>query len=733
MYRKPWLRVSLVVLTLVLLLVLNAQRSAARPRLDSPNDNNTPAHTDEFVARVYYENIADIESLVSYDVWEYNNLDEQYVLVAMNDSIFQKLSSEGWKLEVDQEATDAMHASTHSRTFNGGYRTVAEIYAELTAINTASPNLTEVVIYGSSYCQSQGGCTTPGGQFTPGHDLKAMRITNEAIAGPKPIFFLMANIHAREITTPELAMRLIDWLVDGYGVDADATWLVDHHEVWVVPIVNPDGHWIVELGPYYQRKNANRSNGCSTQWPPTSSTQYGIDLNRNHTFMWNTGGSSSNTCDQTYRGPSAGSEIEVASLQNFVLSLIPDQRGPGINDAAPDTTTGIFISLHSYSELVLWPWGNTTNPAPNSTGLQAIGNKFATYNGYTACQPSVCLYLTSGTSDDWSYGELGIPSYTFEVGTAFMPTYSTIDSVQWPENRPAFIYAAKIARTPYMLVKGPDALSLSASVTNGTLNISGSINDSSNGNQPVASAVYYIDTPPWAGGTNTGNLSASDGTFNSSVEGVTGAIDVSGLSNGQHILYVQGQDNQGNAGPFSAVFFTTPGSSGTNFQNPSANAAVTSSAGDNNGFQTNAANAYANDGLFAVDTNSGNGTSTSCTSTQKDKHIYSNYGFSIPGTAVIDGIEVRLDGRVDSTSGSPRFCVQLSWNGGTSWTTAKTTTNLTTSELTYLLGGGTDTWGRTWASGDFSDTNFRVRIIPIASSTARDFSLDWATVRVIYH
>jgi len=136
-----------------------------------------------------------------------------------------------------------------------------------------------------------------------------------------------------------------------------------------------------------------------------------------------------------------------------------------------------------------------------------------------------------------------------------MPTYSTIDSVQWPENRPAFIYAAKIARTPYMTVKGPDSLTLNTSdAGGGNMTLTASINDSNNGGQTVAAATYYIDTPPWAGGT-AGSMSASDGSFNSTVEGATATINVSGLPAGQHIVFVQGQDSAGNLGAFTAAFF----------------------------------------------------------------------------------------------------------------------------------------------------------------------------------
>ena len=170
----------------------------------------------------------------------------------------------------------------------------------------------------------------------------------------------------------------------------------------------------------------------------------------------------------------------------------------------------------------------------------------------------------------------------------------------------------------------------------------------------------------------------------------------------------------------------------TGLLSPTTSAAVTSGSGDNDGYQLNPSNAFANDGLFAVDTNSGTNSNSSCTSNRKDRHIFYNYGFSVPGGATITGIEVRADGRTDSTSGSPRFCVEISWNGGVSWTAAKTTSTLTTSEATYLLGGSTDTWGRTWASGDLTNGNFRIRITDVANNTSRDFSLDWLAVQVTY-
>ena len=181
------------------------------------------------------------------------------------------------------------------------------------------------------------------------------------------------------------------------------------------------------------------------------------------------------------------------------------------------------------------------------------------------------------------------------------------------------------------------------------------------------------------------------------------------------------------------IWDPAPYLSTTGFLSPSANAAVTSSAGDNNGYQTSPTNAYADGGGNAADDNSGTGTSTSCGSTGKDRHRYYNYGVSLPAGATVTGIEARLDAWADSSFGTSRLCVEMSWNGGSSWTSAKTTADLTSSETSYYAGGATDLWGRaSWSAADLSDANFRVRITDVSDSTSRDFRLDWAPIRVYY-
>jgi len=536
-----------------------------------------------FVVRVYYDHIDQLEGLAGHDIWQFNH-QARYVLAAVDYYGYANLVDAGWRVEVDEETNARLNRQQQYFTdFAGGYRTVEELYADLEAMNQAYPDLSELVQYGQSHCLSAGGCVMGGGETLPGFPLLALRLTNEhrpgssavdgetITMGSKPVFFLLANIHAREITTPELAMRFLQQLLDGYGVDPDVTWLVDYHEIWVVPTANPDGHWLVELGdteaygnkPFFHRKNANNDtneNGKPdrTAWPPSIVAQPGIDLNRNHSFGWSLLGASDQPCDLIYHGPSAASENETAAIEQLITALFPDQRGPEPDDAAPDDTTGIFITLHSYGDMVLWPWGDRDSDAPNKSGLQAIGDKLASFNGYVSCQAGPCLYPTSGASDDWAYGVLGIPAYTFEIGGSFMPPFSEIEQRQWPDNGPALLYAAKIARTPYMTARGPVVHQPVVTGDTSPLTLTATVDDATSGGHWIGGAIATIDTPPWVEGVATIPLEAADGTFDGAVEEVFGSIPTDELTPGWHMLFVQGQDSAGNWGAVSAAFFEAP-------------------------------------------------------------------------------------------------------------------------------------------------------------------------------
>ena len=156
--KRFWSLLLLVALVIVIAAVgLNGKAAA---------QDGTPAFAlpdGAFVSRVYYEDIADLEGLARYDMWEINNLQEQYVLVSMNSAIYDELVQAGWRVVPDSEATAQLTPAMGNRTFFGGYRTVDELYADMSTSNSAHPTLTEIIDYGDSYCKSTGGCTTAGG------------------------------------------------------------------------------------------------------------------------------------------------------------------------------------------------------------------------------------------------------------------------------------------------------------------------------------------------------------------------------------------------------------------------------------------------------------------------------------------------------------------------------------------------------------------------------------------
>ncbi|MGW2424295.1 M14 family zinc carboxypeptidase [Streptomyces sp. NPDC001709] len=351
----------------------------------------------------------------------------------------------------------APHASAAGDTYDGGYHTVTAQYAHMDQITSQHPDLAKEVTYGQSWLKQHG---------QGGRDLKAICITklqtDDCALNPnsaKPRFFLMSQIHARELTTGETSWRWIDALTSGYGKDSAITKLMDTTEMWVVPDANPDGVDMVAAGgdnPVLQRKNADNSHGsrCGT----SAYSQIGVDLNRNAGTHWDTSGTSSAPCDQTYGGPAGNSEVETTALENLFRQLFPAVRtGTGDTAPAPSTAKGMMITLHSDASMVLFPWEYKASVhTGNDTALRALAAHMASITGYQYGQAGEILYNASGGTDDWTYDKLGLASFTIEIGDSdgagcdgFTPPYSCQDSYFWPKIKPALLYAAQQATAPY--------------------------------------------------------------------------------------------------------------------------------------------------------------------------------------------------------------------------------------------------------------------------------------------
>ncbi|MDP9762653.1 M14 family zinc carboxypeptidase [Deinococcus enclensis] len=549
------------------------QAPAAGSIVATPDECATFDQYPMVVARVAFNTERDFYDLATTFEFLGGTLEDRYVLLDLSKKEYEQLKvtglTRGWKVEIDPTATKRESAALDIVAAGGTvknelsaqsipgyscYRTVEETYQTMDQLAAQYPNLVTVKSIGPTWLKSRG---------TGGYDVKVIIIGNKNNTSTnKPKVVMTSSIHAREYTPAELHTRLAEYLLTNYGKDADVTWMLDSQEVHLVLQANPDGRKKAEAGASW-RKNVNNTSGCST-------SAYGTDLNRNFNTFWGQGGSSTDPCNETYMGRSAASEPEVQNIQNYLKSVFPDQRGPNLGDAASLDTMGVYMDTHSYSKLVLWSWGHTTTAAPNGTQLQSLGRKFAYFNGYKP-QQAVGLYPTSGTTEDYGYGELGIASYTIELGSAFFESCSSFTSDVIPKNQPALLYAMKAARAPYRMGSGADVVNVSApaSVTAGSAFTLSARADSTrynntNGTEPgraVTSAEYFVDRAPWEGGTAV-PMTASDGSFNATAENITASVPTGGLSAGRHTIYVRAKNTSGNYGPVSAVFVTLGGTGG---------------------------------------------------------------------------------------------------------------------------------------------------------------------------
>ncbi len=558
--------VSSLALILVAGFLVSAKSWAAYPADRTPPSYSTyrgprpetPAEG-PWVVRAYYSDPEMVAKLAErIEPWEVNQALGYVVLEADTTDVLW-LETLGLKVEVDEllsaqykGAFSALPGQTSGIPGYPCYRTLTETYQ--TAANLAAdyPHLVDVIDIGDSWEKSD---PAP----KPGYDLLVLKLTNAQTDQAKPKLFVMASMHPRELAPAELATRFAEYLVGKYDLDADITWLLDYNEIHLLLQANPDGRLQAETGLSWRKNTDN--NYC------TDTAYRGADLNRNFPFQWGCcDGSSSNECHELYRGPAPSSEPETQAIQTYLQAIYPDLRQESLDATAPITATGIFIDLHSYSELVLWPWGFTTSPSPNHEALETLGRKLAFFNDY-APQQAMQLYPTDGSTIDFAYGELGVAAYTFELGSAFFQDCYTFESAIVPDNMPALIYAAKSTSAPYLLPAGPDVISITTAQTTTiqgmTIQITATLDDlrykSENGALPeeaINDGEYYVDTLPGSapGFSIPAPLLPADGDYDSAVEVTTGAIDTQGLSTGRHTVYLRGQNNSGNWGPLSAIF-----------------------------------------------------------------------------------------------------------------------------------------------------------------------------------
>ncbi|MDK1343342.1 M14 family metallopeptidase [Streptomyces sp. 378] len=308
------------------------------------------------------------------------------------------------------------------------YHNYAEMTSEINALVSANPSIASQRVIGKSY---------------QGRNIVAIKISdNVGSDESEPEVLFTHHQHAREHLTVEMALYLLRELTSDYGSDSRVTGMVNNREIWIVPDINPDGgEYDIATGSYRSwRKNRQ---------PNPGSRYVGTDLNRNWNYRWGCcGGSSGSTSSDTYRGPSAESAPEVKVVADFVRSRVVG--------GTQQIKAG--VDFHTYSELVLWPFGYTYSDtatgmtADDNAAFKAVGQKMAASNGYTAEQSSD-LYITDGSIDDYLWGAHKIFGYTFEMyprsgGGGFYPPDEVIER-ETSRNRDAVLQLLENADCMY--------------------------------------------------------------------------------------------------------------------------------------------------------------------------------------------------------------------------------------------------------------------------------------------
>lgn len=410
-----------------------------------------------------------------------------------------------------------------------------------------------------------------------GYDIFALNITasdSKRLSSDKGKMLITSGVHAREWAPPELLMRFIEVLVNGYGHDADVTSILQQSEVHVILYVNPDGRFVSEKYPeLYWRKNLHpiRCGG---------GTQYGVDINRNQNFMFaKEGGSSNDPCQQDYHGPSPESEPESQALMNYARALFPEEQRKSdpenqLDQPLGEDISGMYIDIHASGGYVYYPWGHEDSHSPNDDALQALGRKINYFNGYklwAGSQPDF-LYPASGDISDVMYGSLGVASLGFEIGSDFQQDCDEFEESVVPINMPALLFAAKNVNKPFSTIKGPDVFDMSVRHVNGDVRISAHVSDSKmvnkislddkdfdshvTGEQDITEVRLFIDVHPDDYReeiyiSHTMNL-VNVLDDNEETDGLV--LKATEFSPGRHTLYLQATDSELYKGPVTSVF-----------------------------------------------------------------------------------------------------------------------------------------------------------------------------------
>ncbi|XP_003475243.1 carboxypeptidase A2 [Cavia porcellus] len=281
---------------------------------------------------------------------------------------------------LDQENEEMLLNQRREKSgiFNfGAYHTLEEISQQMDHLVAEYPALVSKVNIGSSF------------------ENRPMNVLKFSTGGHKPAIWLDAGIHAREWVTQATALWIADKIASDYGNDPSVTSILDTMDIFLLPVSNPDGYVFSHTSNRMWRKTRSKGAGRFC---------VGVDPNRNWDAGFGGAGASSSPCSDSYHGPKANSEVEVKSVVDFIKS---------------HGEVKAFLTLHSYSQLLMFPYGYTCTKPDKFNELNEVGKKAAQalkslYGTKYEVGP-ICsvIYQASGGSIDWAY-DSGI-KYSFAL------------------------------------------------------------------------------------------------------------------------------------------------------------------------------------------------------------------------------------------------------------------------------------------------------------------------------
>lgn len=392
----------LVIICCILLTLLNAGLLNAEKmvvRFESPNAETIK----EF-------------GMGDYDVATYKP--SEFLDIVISQEEMQILKKRNVNFRITQTESQ-LRQNLNEETDLYGYRDYEETLAELQQIEADYPEICKLYDLGDSRGKiySENGIST---YDNFNHEIWGLKISDNVLeTEDEPGVYYFAEHHSREPISLEVCMAVIYHIIENYGTNSEITFDVNNTEIWFIPLVNPNGHKVVTDGTnLWWRKNICDNNGNQVM-NVNSNGEDGVDPNRNYGWEWGTVGASNNWTSETYHGTEAWSEPEIQAVRNLMETK--------------DFVAG--ISYHSYSELVLFPFGYNNNViAPDHAALQDLAIRMAetipsANGGHYTPQESWELYPCQGTTDDYSYGEYGTFSFTVELGTEFIPPAGQVNGI----------------------------------------------------------------------------------------------------------------------------------------------------------------------------------------------------------------------------------------------------------------------------------------------------------------